>query len=409
MVNIYETILIMIIYLLFPFCVELLYQVTYQNQNQKTNPYSYLLAVITSIYFITRFGIENHPLIVILYLNIPLLMVYQKKDTTLAILLSVFISMIGIMYTKIPWFIFLLSYTLLFYFFNLYQKEKIKFSNYIVFFDIILITNTLFFKFDNSNIYYFLVILSFVILSFLTDLIKKYGENAICFHRTLKDLEEEKQLRMSLFQITHEIKNPITVCKGYLDMFDVNNKNHALKYVPILKEEIARVLILIEDFLQITKIKINKDLMDATMLLEENKRNFELLFKKNHIDCKFEIPDDEIYIYADYQRLNQVLINLIKNGMEALDENKKMEVKMNIQNNKIEILVKDYGKGMDKEQLEKIKTPFFTTKVGGTGLGLYLSDEIIKAHEGSIVYDSKKNKGTTVCVTLPYKKDVNFT
>ena len=228
MVNIYETILIMIIYLLFPFCVELLYQVTYQNQNQKTNPYSYLLAVITSIYFITRFGIENHPLIVILYLNIPLLMVYQKKDTTLAILLSVFISLIGIMYTKIPWFIFLISYTLLFYFFNLYQKEKIKFSNYIVFFDIILITNTLFFKFDNSNIYYFLVILSFVILSFLTDLIKKYGENAICFHRTLKDLEEEKQLRMSLFQITHEIKNPITVCKGYLDMFDVNNKNHAL-------------------------------------------------------------------------------------------------------------------------------------------------------------------------------------
>ncbi len=405
--NIYETILVMIIFMLFPFVVELLYQVTYQNQNQKINPDSYLIAVITSCYFLVRFGLDN-PLIVILFLNIPLLMIYQKNDVKLGIILSIIISVIGIIYTNIPWFIFMMDYLSLLFIYKIYQKEKISFSKYILIFDAILIINIMFFKIDKPISYYILIILSFIILSFLTDLIKKYGENAICFHRTLKDLEEEKQLRMSLFQITHEIKNPITVCKGYLDMFDINNKEHLKKFIPIIKEEIARVLILIEDFLQITKIKINKDLMDATMLLEENQRNFELLFKKNNIDCEFNIPNDEIYIYADYQRLNQVLINLIKNGMEALDKNKKMEVSMKIKNSNLEIIVKDYGKGMDKEQLAKIKTPFFTTKQGGTGLGLYLSDEIIKAHDGSLVYNSKKDIGTTVCIKLPYKKDVKI-
>ena len=71
---------------------------------------------------------------------------------------------------------------------------------------------------------------------------------------TLKELEQEKQIRESLFKITHEIKNPITVCKGYLDMFDVEDKKKSEKYVSILKDEIKRVLVLLEDFLSINKI-----------------------------------------------------------------------------------------------------------------------------------------------------------
>ena len=399
--SIYENVVTMLILLLFPFCIELLYQVTYQNQNKKSNPYSYQIAVLTSFYFLIKFG-SNYPMLVMLFLNIPFLMVINKKDYGLALILSLIISLVGISYTAIPWFMFLIEYLIIFGVLIKIKSHLLKYS----IFDLVIISNVVF-LYDNP-LNSIIIISSFIILSFLTDLFQKYGEDAISFHRTLKDLEAEKQLRMSLFQITHEIKNPITVCKGYLDMFDVDNIEHAKKYVPILKEEIARVLLLIEDFLQITKIKINKEWMDVTMLLEESKRNFELLFKKQHIDCQFEIIDDEIYIYADYQRLNQVLINLIKNGTEALKNNKKMVVKMKVAKQKLTIEVIDYGEGMTKEELDQIKTPFHTTKQGGTGLGLYLSDEIVKAHGGTLVYQSKKGLGTKALITLPYKKDVKI-
>ena len=122
-----------------------------------------------------------------------------------------------------------------------------------------------------------------LIISYFTVVIHNCSSKAISFNKSLQDLEREKQLRMSLFQITHEIKNPITVCKGYLDMFDVNNKDHAKKYVPILKSEIKRVLVLIEDFLSITKLKIDKEIIDVTTLIEENEQNFMPLLRNLYI------------------------------------------------------------------------------------------------------------------------------
>ena len=72
-------------------------------------------------------------------------------------------------------------------------------------------------------------------------------------------------MKNCLFQITHEIKNPIAVCKGYLDMFDVNNKEHAVKYIPIMKEEISRTLYLLEDFLSMNRLKVHKEIVDINI------------------------------------------------------------------------------------------------------------------------------------------------
>ena len=91
-----------------------------------------------------------------------------------------------------------------------------------------------------------------------------------------------------------------------------------------------------------------------------------------------------------------------------MEDEKILTINTKVLKEKIKIEFKDTGKGMSKEELEKISEPFFTTKKNGTGLGVYLSKEIIKSHGGNIEYKSKENVGTTVIITLPIKKDILF-
>ena len=143
---------------------------------------------------------------------------------------------------------------------------------------------------------------------------------------TLKELEEEKQIRLSLFKITHEIKNPIAVCKGYLDMLNVKDSKQVERYVPILKSEINRLLSLLQDFLLINKSNLDLDIMDMNMLIEETIEKLNPLLEENNIKLDLNLIDDEIYINGDYNRLSQVLINIIKNSIEAIPEEHKGKI-----------------------------------------------------------------------------------
>ena len=249
----------------------------------------------------------------------------------------------------------------------------------------------------------------FVCLTVLTIYLFKKTEENLIFKRKFLELEHEKEIRNSLFQITHEIKNPITVCKGYLDMFDVNNIEHSKKYIPKIKNEINRVLILLEDFLSIKKLKIDKDIMDINMLVEDISENFKDIFMGKRIKGIFDIDQNEVFVNGDYNRLSQVLINVVKNSIESLDKDIKIiKISTNANKNYAKIIIEDNGKGMNEDELRKICKPFFSTKSSGTGLGLYLSNEIIKEHNGSMMYESKENIGTKLTICLPIKKDIKI-
>ena len=242
--------------------------------------------------------------------------------------------------------------------------------------------------------FYLIIIYKFTI--FLFD----KTEAIIDLHKTLNKILEDKNTYQSLFKITHEIKNPIAVCKGYLDMFDVNNINHSKKYIPIIKSEINRLLVLLEDFLSINKIKLEKDIIDIDMLVEEVITNFKPMNDIKNIKINY-INEDEIFIEADYNRIKQVLVNVIKNAIESIEENGVINIRYEIVDNFINIFIEDNGIGMTNEEIQKLNEPFFTTKVRGTGLGVYLSKEIVKAHNGEIIYKSEKNVGTIVDIKLP--------
>ena len=128
-----------------------------------------------------------------------------------------------------------------------------------------------------------------------------------------------------------------------------------------------------------------------------------LIFKKNKIETEFKIPDDELYVLLDYNRMKQVLVNILKNAIEAKSPRRKSKVWIEIieENNTVAIQIKDNGIGMSAATLKRVDEMFYTTKEKGTGLGVSLSKEIIELHNGKLKYTSTEGRGTTVTITLP--------
>ena len=219
-------------------------------------------------------------------------------------------------------------------------------------------------------------------------------------------IQKEKDLKIALFKLTHEIKNPLTVCKGYLNMMDYSDIESVKNYLDIIKGEIDRTVMIINDFSDYGKLTLDKDIVEISLLLDEVNNIIKPLLKNKNIRTKFNNIDDEIYLNIDYLKMKQVLVNILKNAIEAKkdDEEMLLEIDTNINNNYLYISIKDTGIGMTKETLSRISEIFFTTKQNGTGLGVGLSKEIIKLHNGSINYKSKYGKGTSVLIKLPIKQ-----
>lgn len=250
--------------------------------------------------------------------------------------------------------------------------------------------SNLHFTFFSFLILFFLFIIEDIFLLHLNPIIYKKKEVIV------------SEVEDSLFKITHEIKNPIAVCKGYLDMIDLKNPGKASKYISIIQNEISRTLTIMDDFLSLKKLKINKDIIDFNLLLEDIKKTMYFLLEEHQ--CILDIPncDDEIFITADYDRLKQVFINLIKNSLEASSNHVLITTK--VTRDYLKVIVQDTGCGISKDNLPHLGELFFTTKSVGTGIGVHLSKEIIRLHHGKISYTSKLGNGTKVIILLPIEK-----
>jgi signal transduction histidine kinase len=112
---------------------------------------------------------------------------------------------------------------------------------------------------------------------------------------------------------------------------------------------------------------------------------------------------EPLYVMAEANQLKQVCINIIKNAVEAIphDQSGKVSISLNRQDGEALVIVSDNGIGMDPERIETIGEPFYSTKEKGTGLGLAICKKIIEKHKGKIVFQSEKQKGTVVEISLP--------
>lgn len=399
--NFFEILLLDVILLLFPLMLYFIYGAYSKTLDFSKNNLCLDLSLFSSYYLLVRIGNLEINSIPILILDIVLLISFLKRKKVSIILLSGLLVMYYYNLFNINIFILIYEYLLyIFIYLYLYKDKILLFTNYfiiiksIMFFICFILSNNI-----KSDL--ILVIILFILLAYFVINIYIRTDEIFSLYKQVKSIEKEEQIKKSLFKITHEIKNPIAVCKGYLDMFDMNNIEHSKKYVPIIKSEINRVLALLEDFLSITKIKIEKEEMDINVLLEDTIYCLNPLLKDKNVDFEYNISDDEIYIEADYNRLKQTLVNIIKNSLESINSDGYIKLSTKKDNNQVKIIIEDNGVGMSEDELSKIKEAFFTTKKNGTGLGIYMSNEIIKLHNGSLDYFSEKSKGTKVVITLP--------
>ena len=407
--HVMKDIILNMILITFPILIYLVL-VSYNEEIKIKKDTLLTIALITSLYLCLKYVQNEVNTKILLFCNIPIVIAYMKNKPVLGVFLSVanilyshFILEIDILITIIKY----ISYLVLYLCAN---KKKISNSSFILSVAVIqafFLSFEYFFKDIKVSLEDFLMLLMIIFiyyfLAFSILYLFRIIDKLESLNETIKILEKDKTIKDALFKLTHEIKNPFAVCKGYLDMIDINKQEIAEKYISIMKQEVDRSLNIISDFVEYNKIKVKKEQIDLNCLLDDVYDSFKILVNNKKVKLEYKDRDDEeIYFEGDYERLKQVLINLLKNALEATEENGRIEIFSNIYKKYLEIVIKDNGIGMSKETLEKIKEMFYTTKQNGTGLGVALSNEIIKSHNGELIFESEANKGTTVTIRLPF-------
>ena len=406
--KIFDTMILDAILISLPLTIYLLYLAYTKTFNNKENNLLIVVTIFSVLYLLFKYTTPLYLNMPFMIINIPLIIAYLKNSKSSIIITSTIMVIYYYNFYQGFLFIIVLEYILYYLFYLRISKKIYNFLALFILLKIVITVILMSYMNYQFTIYIPEILIEVIylyIISYAVIMLVEKTEEVLKLHMNIKEIKQNEQIHTSLFQITHEIKNPIAVCKGYLDMFDENNSEHFKKYIPILKDEINRTLLLLEDFLAMNKVKINKDIIDINLLIEEVIQNINMLCKKNNIKLTSKLIDDDIYINADYNRLTQVFINILKNSVEAIPKNKEGIISINekLKNNQIIITIKDNGEGMNKEVLDKIKEPFYTTKSKGTGLGVSLSNQIIKAHEGALNYESKEKEYTKVIITLPIK------
>ncbi|WP_342564783.1 ATP-binding protein [Paenibacillus sp. FSL R7-0345] len=238
---------------------------------------------------------------------------------------------------------------------------------------------------------------------------------------TFKEISDYKLIEQTAYQndslamlgklsasIAHEIRNPLTAIRGFIQL--LHPHLHQLgkeEYAKIILAEIDRANDIIHEFLtsskpsapQVTMIPVSALLKEVVLLTES-----EALMK----GCQINLHpfQGDMIISGDVKQMKQVMLNMIKNAMEAITERAddyvgRIEVGARREGAEVRIFISDNGKGMDTCTLDRLFNPFFTTKENGTGLGLSVSDRIIKNHGGCISVSSRINEGTRIVISLP--------
>ena len=365
----------------------------------------FILTICTSLYLCLKYSFNDVKLL--LFCNVPILICYFKKEGLLALILSLAVVLYSYINFDINIYICVLkylSYLLLYVFLH-----KAREFNYL-FFKISAIIQGFFISFEyfinndsglNEIINLMILVMIIYGLTFFCLWLFKLADSIKSLNVTLSKVNEENKLKNSLFKLTHEIKNPIAVCKGYIDMIDLNNIDKSKKYIGVIKSELDRSLNVMNDFMEYSKIKVKKEIFDITMLMDDIYNSFDILAKDKNIDFNYNNHYDEIYLWGDYDRLKQVFVNIIKNSIEAINDKGIIDIDISLEKHYVIVTISDNGVGMNEEELSNMKEMFYTTKKNGTGVGVALSNEIVLAHNGIMRYESEKNKGTKCMVKLP--------
>jgi len=206
--------------------------------------------------------------------------------------------------------------------------------------------------------------------------------------------------------VAHEIRNPLSSIKGFATYFKERYRDNPddQKTSEIMIQEVDRLNRVITQLLEFARPPvIQKKRASLQSLIQHSLRMIERQASAKEIQVLSHLPSDVKEVDLDPDGINQVLLNLYLNAIEAMERGGRLTVSLYREKRSpwVKIMVSDTGKGISKEDLEHVFDPYFTTKQSGTGLGLAIVHKIIEAHRGEVRAESEIGRGTTVSILLP--------
>lgn len=233
----------------------------------------------------------------------------------------------------------------------------------------------------------------------------------------IQDLTEEEKIRSELDNverltlvgqmaagITHEIRNPMAVVRGFLQLMREKSPEDLHSYYHIVMEELDRANSIINDFLSLAQSRVSdKEMVQLHLIMEELTPLIWADANLRGQSVELKLSPSLPLLRLNVREIKQLILNLARNGMEAMEAKGVLTLETCEHEDTAQLIITDTGSGIPQSQLKQLFAPFFTTKSQGTGLGLSLCLSIAERHNGTIHVESEVGKGTSVIVTIPFE------
>jgi two-component system phosphate regulon sensor histidine kinase PhoR len=241
-------------------------------------------------------------------------------------------------------------------------------------------------------------------------------EGAVLVVHDITELRRfEKMRREFVANVSHELRTPVTSIKGYVEtLLDgaIDDKDNAVEFLHIISKDAERLIRLIEDLLDLSKIESGQMSMvfkpcAVAMVVERVAAGLARVLHERQCRLRIEIPDDLPPVMADEARLAQVLVNLIDNAVKYSPSGSEVIITATVEKPYVQIDVIDNGIGIPEQDIPRIFERFYrvdkarSRDLGGTGLGLSIVKHIVQAHKGDVRVSSRVGEGSRFSFTIP--------
>ncbi|QNK48672.1 sensor histidine kinase [Brevibacterium sp. PAMC23299] len=293
---------------------------------------------------------------------------------------------------------------------NFNRKNKLNSSILLILFlgiltSFISIVMSDYFRITEAYVFYFIILPPFIIV--LALYIIEILKDAIIIRTQMVRLEKMEVVSQLAASISHEVRNPLTVVKGFVQLLKAPDLTQEVReqYIQHVVRELNSAESIISEYLAFAKPALEK--VENILINREIGYVIEMikpLANMNLVTISNQLAPG--ITRGNIQHFKQCFLNLIKNGIEAMPNGGELNIVSYVNNFDIIIEISDNGVGMNKEQINRFGEPYYSSKEKGTGLGSMVAVKTIQTMNGTLHLTSALNKGTTISITLPvYRED----
>jgi two-component system sensor histidine kinase PilS (NtrC family) len=221
--------------------------------------------------------------------------------------------------------------------------------------------------------------------------------------RVLRRNERLAALGTLAASVAHEVRNPLAAIAGCAELLEPDVSEEDKRLIHVIRSESARLADIVTDLLDYARPrKLERHKIEFGRALTELADSFRADPSNANIELRVNVPKQPVPVELDISQITQVLWNLVRNGAEAMDGTGRLDLDLEeLDRDLVRLRVHDRGKGIPPSDIDRVFEPFFSTKSGGTGIGLALVHRIVDEHGGKIDVKSTVGEGTVFTMELP--------